>query len=61
MWLLGRMLPCMVGEEVTDGDDNLEKYLLLLRIVYYFFAPAITYEETVYTKFKHRCWNLQAL
>ena len=50
MWLLGRMIPCMVGDRVMEGDENWENYLLLLRIVDYLFAPAISYEETVYLK-----------
>ena len=47
---LGRMIPCMVGDRVMEGDENWENYLLLLRIVDYLFAPAISYEETVYLK-----------
>ena len=50
MWLLGRMLPCMVGDKVMDDDENWENCLLLLCIVDYLFAPAISCDETVYLK-----------
>ena len=33
-----------------DDDENWENYLLLLRIVDYLFAPAISHGETVYLK-----------
>ena len=32
------------------GDENRENYLLQLRIMDHLFAPAISYEETVYLK-----------
>ena len=45
MWLLGRLLPILVGEYVPEDDEHWCNYLLLLDIVDIMFARRIT-EDT---------------
>ena len=33
MWLLGRLLPLMVGHRVKEGDEKWDCYIQLLKIV----------------------------
>ena len=42
MWLLGRILPLVIGDLVPRGDVKWENYLKLMKIVDILFAPAIT-------------------
>ena len=39
MWLLGRLLPVMIGHFVPDVDIFWKNYLLLLKIMDYLFSP----------------------
>lgn len=42
MWSLGRLLPMIIGAEITDEDDpNWLHYLQLLSIMEYVFAPVV--------------------
>ena len=45
MWLLGRLLPILVGQYVPEDDEHWSNYLLLLDIVDIMFARRIT-EDT---------------
>ena len=44
MWLLGRLLPVMVGKYVPDNDMHWSCYLQLLRILAVTTAIEVTYE-----------------
>ena len=45
MWLLGRLLPILVGQYVPEDDEHWCNYLLLLNIVDIMFSRRIT-EDT---------------
>ena len=45
MWLLGRLLPLMIGYWVPEEDEHWLSYLLLLDIVDILFAPDISPED----------------
>ena len=47
MWLLGRLIPFMFGEKVSEDDKHWKNYLLLLRITDCLFAPVVS---TIYLK-----------
>ncbi len=42
MWLLGRILPIVIGDLVPEGDPYWENYLLMMRIVDILFSPRTT-------------------
>ena len=48
MWLLGRVLPYMIGEYIPPTDEHWQNYLQLLDIVDLLFAPSITEDEVGY-------------
>lgn len=48
MWLLGRLLPMMVGQHIPEGDEFWENYLLMLSITDLLLAPKITEDEVAY-------------
>ena len=48
MWLLGRLLPCMVGFCVPCHDKCWINYLKLLEIVDLLLGPEITEDEVAY-------------
>lgn len=48
MWLLGRLLPAMVGGLIPESDKKWKNYMLLLRIVGYIFSPKVTSDEADY-------------
>ncbi len=48
MWLLGRVLPLMVGHLVPEDDDKWTNLLLMLEITGYLFAPRLTSDEADY-------------
>ena len=50
MWMLGRLLPSMVGKYIPEGDKHWENYLLVLEIVDYLLAPDILREEVAHLK-----------
>ena len=45
MWLLGRVLPLMVGDKVPSGDEFWINYLDLLEIVDILMAPELTEDD----------------
>lgn len=45
MWLLGRLLPVMIGDWIPNGDEHWSSYLLLLDIVDILFSPEISEED----------------
>lgn len=45
MWLLGRLLPMMVGDKIPHLDEHWSTYTDLLDIVDLLLAPAITEDE----------------
>ncbi len=45
MWLLGRLLPIMVGDKVPVGDDQWLNYLDLLTIVDLLLAPELSEDD----------------
>ena len=45
MWLLGRLLPYMIGAHVPEDDPNWLNYCLMLSIVDLLMAPVITEDE----------------
>lgn len=42
MWLLGRILPLVIGDLVPRGDAKWESFITIMKIVDILFAPAIT-------------------
>ncbi len=42
MWLLGRILPIVIGDLVPEGDPYWENYLIMMRIVDILFSPRTT-------------------
>ena len=42
MWLLGRILPIIIGDLVPEGDHYWENYLIMMRIVDILFSPRTT-------------------
>lgn len=48
MWLLGRLLPCMIGGNIPQNDEKWQNLLLLLQIVDILFAPVISLDEVAY-------------
>ncbi len=42
MWCLGRLLPLMIGDQVSEDDEKWKNFLLLLSIMDYLLAPTIT-------------------
>ena len=45
MWLLGRVIPYLIGENIPEGDINWKNYLQLLEIVDLLMAPEISEDE----------------
>ena len=39
MWLLGRILPVLVGDRVPDDDERWHNFLVLMEIVDHLFCP----------------------
>ena len=48
MWLLGRILPYMIGEHIQPTDEHRQNFLQLLQIVDLLFAPSISEDEVGY-------------
>lgn len=48
MWCLARYLPLMVGDLVSNADEQWNHYLKLLEIIDYTFAPVITADKSAY-------------
>lgn len=48
MWLLGRILPVMLGHLVPEDDEHWKNFILLLKILEMLVALSITIDECVY-------------
>lgn len=48
MWLLGRVLPLIIGDLVYEEDEHWENFLQLMDIVDILFSPKITAETAAY-------------
>ena len=48
MWCLARMLPLMIGKDVSASDEHWSNFLVLLEILDYVFAPTLTHEAVAY-------------
>ena len=48
MWLLGRILPLIIGEHVPEDDEHWMLFLQLMDIVDILFAPSISEDYAVY-------------
>lgn len=48
MWLLGRILPFMIGSNVPEGNEHWQNFLTLLEIMDYLMAQDITEDEVGY-------------
>lgn len=48
MWLLGRLLPYLIGEYIPPTNEHWQNYLRLLEIVDLLFSPCITEDDVGY-------------
>lgn len=48
MWLLGRILPLIIGEYVPENDERWRLYLNMMNIVDILFAPNTTTDHATY-------------
>ena len=48
MWLLGRLLPIMVGNKIPQDDERWENYLMMVEITDHLFAPRHTADDVGY-------------
>lgn len=50
MWCLARMLPLMIGKDISVSDEHWSNYLVLLEMLDYVFAPTLTCEAVAQLK-----------
>ena len=50
MWLLGRVLPLVIGDYIPDDDEYWANFLKLLDITDFLFSPDITSEHVSYLR-----------
>lgn len=48
MWLLGRILPIIIGDFVPDDDEKWLNYLQIMEIVDRLFSPQISQDSASY-------------
>ena len=48
MWLLGRILPILIGEFVPQQDEHWELFLIMMEIVDLLFSPATSVDHAAY-------------
>ena len=48
MWLLGRILPLVIGDLVPDDDERWCNFLLMMEIVDLLFCPTISEDNAAY-------------
>jgi len=48
MWLLGRILPLLLGDHIPDDDEHWQLYLQLMEIVDHLFCPEISSDQVAY-------------
>lgn len=41
MWVLGRYLPILIGDDIPEDDDFWKCYCILVSIVHHLFAPRL--------------------
>ena len=52
MWLLGRILPLLIGDLVPDDDEKWINFLLLMDIVDLLFSLKLTEDQVAYLSVK---------
>ena len=52
MWLLGRILPAMVGNFVPESDEHWRNLVLLLQITDYLLSPRITQDDAAFLQYQ---------
>ena len=50
MWLLARVLPLLVGDQIPDDDESWDNFLRMMEIVDRLFCPQLTEDDAVYIK-----------
>lgn len=50
MWLLGRILPILIGRYVPDDDDMWRNFCLMMEIVDILFSTKLTKDDAEYLK-----------
>ena len=48
MWLLGRVLPLIIGDYVPDDDEHWLLFLQMMEIVDLLFSPTLSQDHAVY-------------
>ena len=48
MWLLGRILPLLVGDYIPDDSQHWANFLLIMEIVDHLFSPQTTEDQASY-------------
>lgn len=48
MWLLGRILPIVIGDLVPEDDEKYGNYILMMKIVDILFAPKLSEDHVGY-------------
>ena len=59
MWLLGRILPMMIGEMVPEDDEYWQNFLVMMEIVDILFCPQISEDTAAFLAASindHHCW-----
>ena len=52
MWLLGRLLPAMVGQFIPISDEHWKNFLLMLQISSYLLAPSLTVDDAAFLQYQ---------
>ena len=52
MWLLGRILPAIVGHFISETDEHWHKFLLLMQITDYLLSPRITQDDAAFLQYQ---------
>lgn len=48
MWLLGRILPLVIGDFVPEDEEKWENFICLMKIVDILFSPKISMDQVGY-------------
>ena len=48
MWLLGRVLPLIIGDYLLEDDEHWLLFLQMMEIVDLLFSPALSQDHAVY-------------
>lgn len=52
MWLLGRILPAMVGHFIPESDEHWANFLVLLQISDYLLSPCVTPDDAAFLQYQ---------